>query len=440
MPLLFDVDENGEYVIQHQPTVAPPPLPTFQEELPPLSPQEFIPQGDQLRQAGTLGEERRLIEQYRRKMEQDLFSFNYTIMGGSNILQKVPHGLFCDILQSVPPKRKLLLAPRGHLKTTLAGGQALHFFVQPRGSNCYFPKGLGALGHNDGRSTRVLLSSKSLPLAADRLGRLKMLLETNKLFYGFWPDVFWENPTKQARVWNNEEIVFQRTDIFVEPSIKCIGVGGTITGYHFNVHMHDDLIDIKDRASPTTMKTAFDWFVASRALMDNIQESLEITTGTHWANNDLYTLIRENDQSVDTRVFSALKRGTLSHKPDDVVGHLSEDAEPLWPQVFPLELLQQLCQPEPYGVGDLFPLCYLNDPYHSSVVDFNPGEVRFYVIENGECIVFQDDPRDRALEEVFGPTEIPQHLVHGLKFDKEGYEAMKERLRDRSSKIYFNGR
>jgi hypothetical protein len=437
MPLLIEFDDQGNLIAQHQPD-SPPPLPAFQEEIAPLPPQEFVTEGDQVRQAGTLGEERDLIEQYRRKMEQDLFAFCFTIMGGDNILQKIPHGLFCDFLQAVPPKRKLLLAPRGHLKTTLAGGQALHFFIQPREHNSYFPRRLGALGHNDGRSTRVLLSSKSLPLASDRLGRLKMMLETNKLFSGFWPEVFWERPEKQARVWNNEEIQFQRPDIFVEPSIKCIGVGGTITGYHFNVHMHDDLIDIKDRASPTTMKTAFDWFVASRALMDNIQESIEIVTGTHWANNDLYTLIRENDQSVDTRVFSALKTGSVVSEPGKRPG-LSEDAAPLWPEVFPLELLDQLCQPEPYGVGDLFPLCYLNDPYHSSVVDFNPKDLRYYRIE-GECVVFDDDVRDRALEEVFGSPALPPDLVYGVKFDREGYEMLREKLRDRSSKVYFNGR
>ena len=439
MPLSFSFSPTGQLLAE--PELPPSPshsLSSFHDNTL-LPPQEFITQGDQVRQAGTLGEETQMIAMYRRRMETSLFSFNYTIMGGDNILQKTPHALFCDFLQAVPPKRKMLLAPRGHLKTTLAGGQALHFFVQPRGGNIYFPTQLGALGHNDGRSTRILLSSKSLNLASDRLQKIKLLLETNKLFYGFWPHVFWERPEKQSRVWNNEEIVFQREDIFVEPSIKCIGVGGTITGYHFNVHMHDDLIDIRDRFSATTMKTAFDWFVASRALMDNIQESLEITTGTHWANNDLYTLIRENDQSVETRVYSALKRGSIDVKNGQVT--LTEDASPLWPQVFPLSLIEQLAAPEPYGVGDLFPLCYLNDPYHSSVVDFDFRDLRFYTLQD-DHVIYEHDERDIALQRVMGPVEYPftEQIVKGQRFDGQGYERLREQLRDRSSKIYFNGR
>ncbi len=440
MPLTVTFDADGQLHVESQPFTPPPPsLPSFQESVPLLLPHEFVTQGDHIRQAGTLGEERGLIDLYRQRMERSLFVFNFTLMGGSNILQKQPHSLFCDFLQAVPPKRKLLLAPRGHLKTTLAGGLALHFFVQPPEKNIYFPRGIGALGHSDGRSTRVLLASKSLPLAADRLGKLQALLEQNALFHGFWPQVFWANPSKEAPVWNQEEFTLQRPDIFVEPSLKTIGVGGTITGYHFNVHMHDDLIDIRDRASATTMKTAFDWFVASRALMDNIEQSLEITTGTHWANNDLYTLIRENDPSVETRVYSALLRGAVQKHPQTQRPELSDDAQPLWPQVFPLSLLQQLCQPEPFGFGDLFPLCYLNDPYHSSVVDFDPRDVRYYTMD-GEYLVFESDPRDTALREIFGSPAIPDNLVYGMKFNREGYEQLRERLRDRSSKIYFNGR
>lgn len=434
MPLSFSFGPNGQLITESQVQI-PPPIPPLQEEIGLLQPKEFVAEGDKVRQAGTVGEETKMIALYRKKMEQSLFVFNYTIMGGDNILQKVPHALFCDFLQSVPPKRKMLLAPRGHLKTTLSGGQALHFFIQPRGANLYFPIGLGALNHNDGRSTRVLLSSKSLPLASDRLGKIKQMLEMNRLFYGFWPHVFYENPSKQSRVWNSEEITFQRDDIFVEPSIKCIGVGGTITGYHFNVHMHDDLIDIRDRFSPATMKSAFDWFIASRMLMEGQNDALEITTGTHWANNDIYTLIRENDPSVSTRVYSALLRGTIEK------GVLSEDARALWPQVFPLADIERLAQPEPYGVGDLFPLCYLNDPYHSSVVDFSSIDLRYYDIQD-DHIMYESDERDVALNKVFGPTQLPemQQFVYGQPFNKEGYELLRERLRDRASKIYFNGR
>lgn len=438
MPLNIQFAPDGSLILEAQ-TPQPPPLPDFEDEITPLPPSEFVTHGDTVRQAGTLGEEDRMIALYRQKMERDLFTFNYTIMGGSNILQKVPHGLFCDFLQSVPPKRKLLLAPRGHLKTTLAGGLALHFFIQPPGSNRYFPHGIGALGHNDGRSTRVLMASKSLGHASDRLSFIRTRLETNPLFYGFWPHIFWEKPRRESKTWNDEEILLKREDIFVEPSIKCIGVGGQITGYHFNVQMHDDIIDDKDRYSAATMKTAFDWFVATRMLMDNINESLEITTGTHWANNDVYTLIRENDSSVDVRAFSALVRGAVESKNGQVV--FSKDCLPLWPEGFPLQLLQDLASPPPYGVGELFPLCYLNDPYHSSVVDFNPNELRYYDLEDN-IIYFEDDERDIVLNQVFGrPEPFPlANVVKGMRLDREGYEALRERLRDRDSKIYFNGR
>lgn len=379
-----------------------------------------------VRQAGTLGEgPQTFVKQAKLLAERSLYAFSMIYMGG-NILKPRPHGLFCNFLQDIPGRRKLLLAPRNHLKTTISKSLVLHLLIQPDGYNCYFPTTMGSLSHTDGRSTRILLASKGADLSAQKLGSIKTWCESSQLLKATWPHVFWQNPEKQAPKWNQESLQFQRAEIFDQATVEIVGVGGVITGQHFNCHIHDDLVDEKDRFSPTTMERAYNWFHASRALFDGVETGVELVLGTHWANNDIYVRMIEHELDMDVMRFSALidtRTGQPFSQVDDKtkLTDLPQYIQALWPEGPSTSLsgLQKIrTDLIAAGKGDLFALNYLNDPLHSSIVDFDISQLRYFT-KTDNTITFDSDPRDDTLRESYLNDASPRTNLYKQKLTPE---------------------
>ena len=369
-----------------------------------------------IRQAGTLGEPGYAIQLVKEQAERSLYYFNLVFMGGHTIMQPQPHQWFCDFLQATPPFHKLLLAPRGTLKTTITEGLLLHFFIQPLGANCYFPHGkIGYLNHDEGRSTRILFGSKGSNLSEDKLVYVRTLVETNTMLRAFWPQCFWHDPKRQAIAWNNQRLFLPRNEPFVEGSIETTGVGGTITGSHFNVGLYDDLVDEKDRFSPGNMDRAYSWVHAAHFLLDDAERAHKIFTGTHWTNNDIYVRMKREDLNLSHRTYSAIQN----------------DGTALWPEAYSLEELSlRQARLITSNKGDLYALNYLNDPRHQSIVAFNAGQLRYFRIENNIALI-DDDPRDLILTQDFVPghARTPTY-PSGTQLTPAFYRAHRGELRD----------
>lgn len=409
------------------PGLAPPPVdPTA--ALLALCPEELVvehPDADLplLRQAGTLGEATSAIQLVKETAERNLYYFNLVFMGGHTLMQPQPHQQYCDFLQSVPPWRKLLLAPRGTLKTTITEGMLLHFFVQPMGANCYFPHGkIGYLNHNEGRSTRIMLGSKAVELSQEKLIHIRTIIEQNTLLRPFWPECFWHEPQRQATAWNNEHIFLPRREAFKEGSIETTGVGGTITGEHFNVIFCDDIVDEKDRFSPTTMDRAYAWLHAAHFLLDDRDHAHEIFLGTHWSNNDVYVRMKREDTELVHKTFSAIQ----------------QDGTPLWPEVFPLPVLQSIERKlADAGQADLYALNYLNDPHHLSIVAFDTSKLRYFRVD-GDKIILDDDPRDHELSTDFTRRKVAAATYQrGQRMTPDFYRANRADLAGGLRAMYF---
>lgn len=379
-----------------------------------------------LRQAGTLGEPGHAISLVKAEAERSLYYFNLVFMNGHTLMQPQPHQWYCDFLQGVPPFRKLLLAPRGTLKTTITEGMLLHFFIQPLGFNRYFPHGkIGYLSHDEGRSTRILLGSKGSDLSEEKLIHIRTIIENHALLRAFWPQCFWHDPTRQATAWNNQRLFLPRAEVFKEGSIETTGVGATITGDHFNVGIYDDLVDEKDRFSPGNMDRAYNWVHAVHFLLDDAEHAHEIFLGTHWTNNDIYVRMKREDVDLEHRTYSAIQN----------------DGTPLWPQVYSksaLALIERKLIDA--GKGDLYALNYLNDPRHSSIVSFDTGQLRYYTID-GDTVHIDDDPRDQALRLDYGSARpTAPTYPSGTKLTPEFYAQHREELKDGLRGMYFKGK
>lgn len=336
-------------------------------------PEEFVidRKTGQIRQAGSSTPEGNFIKDFRTAAERSLYVFAKGVLGMSRLNRSL-HREMCLWLTKCPPQRKLLLMPRDHLKTSMVGrALPIHILIQPKEHNIYQPG-------KDGASTRILLANETATNAEHQLRWIQARFETNDIMRALWPHRCWDQPRRDSRKWSEKEMIIPREVDSPEGSIETIGVGGAVVGRHYDVLIKDDLISMDAANSAIVMHTAIEWHLASRALMDHPDESLEFTIGTRWAVHDLYSEIMDNDPSVQYIVRRAF-----------------EDSKPIMPEIFNTNALNQLLK----ELGPRFYLLYMNEATAGELVDFDMDLVRYYKIFGTQQISFKEDGRDLELDE-----------------------------------------
>lgn len=367
-------------------------------------PHEFVvnPQSGQIRQAGSqpASETQPWLKDFVLLAERSLYVFAKSILG-LTLLSKSLHLPLTEWLQQCPPYRKLYMLPRDCLKTSIARALTIHLLIQHRQRNTYI-KG------KHGPDTRVLYAGEIIDNATAQLSWIQGQYESNKRLRAFWPHLMWDQPLRQSKQWSSKGLVVKRETDYPEPSIRPIGVGGAIAGYHGDVQIKDDLITLPARLSVPLMENAKEWHRASRPLFDNPETGLEFILGTHWSTADLYTDIIDNDPSVAVRIRAAI-----------------EDGQPIFPERLPKVELDRLRRE--LGAG-LFSLLYMNNAHDAALTDFHREDFRFYHLR-GTDLVVAEEARDLLLQARQLPAQQPQHDPdedRGKRLS-EVYDRMKER-------------
>jgi hypothetical protein len=349
----------------------------------PGTPELVVQSNGQVRQAGATAADSAFIQSFRLQAERSLFTFAVGILGYTFLTQAL-HRPVCDWLQKVPPQRKMLLMPRDHGKSTLVPRTLpLHMWIQPADTNRYFPGVPG--GH-----TRVLLAGESYDMAKGNLRVVKSHMEGNDLLRGLWPHVCWENPRRDAKTWNDGEIIIKRDVEFAEASLDAVGVGGARTGKHPNVIIKDDITTEAAANSSVVMQTAIDWHVNSRALLP--PNGLEFITGTYWTPDDMPHYVEKDPSVAVNRRFRAVtERGSL-----------------IWPEYVTADKVDQWMK----EYGPRFNLLYMNRVVSGDLIDFNRADLRMFDIE-GDAFEFTEDYRDEEIAKTqftvptFGTADQP---------------------------------
>lgn len=254
------------------------------------------------------------------------------------------HGPRCmqlDKLQ-LPYGRQVDLWPRGHLKT--------HIITIAKNIQYY-------LNNNN---VRILLAGSDKLNAMKNLRKIKQIFETNTLLHWLFPECI---PDVKSDKWAEMEIVLPRTKNHSEGTFRCVGVGGHITGWHFDVLAKDDLIDEKTERSPEVMEKIIDWHLLSKNLLEGPAMGIDQVVGTRWAMFDLYQHIINNEKEYTINKVSAIER-------DPIDGVL----KPLWPARFPMEFLLDMRIKDPY----MYACQQMNDPRDEAVADFKANWLQYY--------------------------------------------------------------
>lgn len=203
---------------------------------------------------------------------------------------------------------------------------------------------------------RTLLASASKDGAQKNLRKIKQIFETNTLLHWLFPECI---PNIKSDRWAETEATLPRKGNHAEPTFKCIGVGGHITGWHFDVIRKDDLIDEKTQLSPEVMEKIIDWHVLMKSLFDAPNRGIDHVIGTRWAMFDLYQYVIDKEPEYTKHIFGAW----------DPTTHV-----PYWHERFKKEDLLLLREKDPY----IFACQQMNNPRDQAVTDFNPSWLRYY--------------------------------------------------------------
>jgi len=240
-------------------------------------------------------------------------------------------------------RRLLLLAPRGHGKTEAL----VRVFAESR--ICV------------DRSVRILVISKTKDEARKRVDQVRRDLESNSRiiedFGSFSPRVVPDSrnrrPGRSSERWSSTQFYVTGRKSSRDATMESVGVGGAITGGHFDLIILDDPIELSDARSQAKRDSVWDWFQGTVLKLVEPHGKV-VVIGTKKHADDLYGRIIAGDgrfEAITDRAIPDeewLSRGEwkyLTRKGEggrvvtygaEVIG---ERTEPLWPERWSLENL-----------------------------------------------------------------------------------------------------
>lgn len=211
---------------------------------------------------------------------------------------------------------------------------------------------------------RILIVQKTATEAEKTLGVIKQELESNAALKNYYA-TYWKHRTGQRDISNaggqvklggaKKEAAWQQRKIYVkrrrrgkDPTVEAVGVGGAVTGGHFDVIILDDVEDDENTKTPERLTQLSNWF-SGTILQLREPHTKTIVVGTFKTNaKDIYNPLRDNP------VWSVVIRSAIiSHRLEDIqytpvqaedgrvtgVTVQTPGVQTLWPQKWPIEAL-----------------------------------------------------------------------------------------------------
>lgn len=319
----------------------------------------------------------------RQRALSSLYYFTKVVIGFDKLSPQFHFDRCQEIQDSIPDLKRGFLWPRGHFKSTivtksyplwrLAGGgwQLAHPDLPP------FDFNVPSL---DPRNQRIYLSGESDSRVVNALRNMKWHLENNKLLKWLFPEICPVDVNKT--LWRDDAIKLPRSIDYDEPTIRAVGVGTKVTGYHGNIFVFDDLIGEKAAASDAVMVATNDYIDYVIGLADNPKCVEWLFAGTRWKCGKADSYGKLMDEQPFYRDAETRPHGIRWF----VHSAILETGEPAFPERFSISTLTDIN----VHLKDYKYSCqYLNTPSTPEGGDFPAALVKTFIGE-GEWLVPQD--------------------------------------------------
>lgn len=221
-------------------------------------------------------------------------------------------------------------------------------------------------------NVRILIVQKTATEAEKTLGVIKTELESNEDLKNYyrqhWRDMVGaedicnaggqvQTGRKKEGAWQQRRIYVKRSRRGKDPTIESVGVGGAITGGHFDVIILDDVEDDENTRTEERVDGLVNWFTGTIMQLREPHTKIIVVGTLKTLKPDIYKLVRENP-AWDCQVVSAITSHTLSEIEYEPVYHeetgrlvdvtiRTEGVTTLWPAKWDLRtlLMEMLASP-----------------------------------------------------------------------------------------------
>lgn len=289
------------------------------------------------------------VEHLRDRVKTDLFLLSQGILQYDQV-EEYAHGALCQFLVHERSNRRMVLMPRGHLKTTI----------------CTISDSIRLTLVNP--NVRILIQNEVLENAVSFLREIKNHWENNKLLKFLFPELIPERFRGAGVDWAAEHASVVRTTAAKESTYTASGSGGSPQSKHFEYIKNDDLIGEKAKNSQAEMARSISWIDAQTPLLDRLSDTLDYY-GTRKTLGDGYAHVMEK-YKTSLKVFVRLP---------------IENDVPIFSK-FKLEDLLQIMNDTP----DVWAYDYMNNPIGKGGLDWGRGLLRQYALSSQGYLHFED--------------------------------------------------
>lgn len=175
---------------------------------------------------------------------------------------------------------KLILMPRGHLKSSIVtvGYSIQQLLINP--------------------DIRILITNATWNMSRRFLRQIAEYLTFNSVLSKIYGDFKVDD-----RTWTRDEITIgqRRSPTVKEATVSTAGLETALTGGHYDLIIHDDLVEEKNIGTKEQIEKVVTFYRNSRPLLD--PGGRIIIIGTRWAEDDVYgMIIKELSGSINGQV------------------------------------------------------------------------------------------------------------------------------------------
>jgi hypothetical protein len=250
------------------------------------------------------------------------------------------HGALCSFMVNEPSNRRMVLMPRGYLKSTICtiSDSIRLSLIDP--------------------NTRILIQNEVFENAAGFLTEIGNHWTQNVILRAMFPDLVPVKITGPGSQWAKDKKSINRTGFTKEQTYEASGSGGSPQSRHYKKIKNDDLIGEKAKNSEAEMQSAIRWSDAMRPLLDRLDDQMDFY-GTRKTMADVYAHLEEVYKSR-MKIF---------------IREPIENGESIFSKM-PLSELQAIMADTP----DLWAYDYMNNPLGKGGTDWGHGLVQYYTV------------------------------------------------------------
>ena len=231
-----------------------------------------------------------LIAQYGR---ENLYFFIRYILGRKDINHQWLYERCCEVGKK--PDWCIDIWPREHCKSSIItwAKTIQDIAINPEETICLFS------------STRA--NAKKF------LRQIMNTLEQNKTLSALYPEIFYQNPEKEAQKWSeNDGITVKRESYVKEGTIEAWGLDSLPTGSHYSMLIFDDVVDAQNVTTAEQKSKIEENFALALNLTSRGYRVRVI--GTRYAYDDYYAKLLVN-KLFTPRVYTATDNGKIDGNP-----------------------------------------------------------------------------------------------------------------------------